>query len=49
MHNLKVRLIGALLMSAILVSTAANATYLHNNISVTSGGTASASTSDNGP
>ena len=34
---------------ALLGSAAANATYLYDNVSVASGGVASASTGDNGP
>jgi hypothetical protein len=43
------RLACAILALAPFSSTTANATYLYNNIDVSSGGTASASTLDNGP
>ena len=48
MNTLNKQLACALLALAPLSSTAANATYLYNNIDVSSGGTASASTLDNG-
>jgi hypothetical protein len=49
MNTLNKQLACALLALAPFGSTAANATYLYNNIDVSSGGTAHASTSDNGP
>jgi hypothetical protein len=49
MATLKKRLACAVLVLAPFSSTAANATYLYNNIDVSSGGTAHASTLDSGP
>jgi hypothetical protein len=49
MDALNKQLACAVLGLAPFISTAANATYLYNNIDVGSGGTAHASTLDNGP
>jgi hypothetical protein len=49
MDTLNKRLAGAVLALAPFSSTTANATYLYNNIDVSSGGTADASTLDHGP
>ena len=49
MDTFNKRLVCAILALASFSSTTANATYLYNNIDVSSGGTASASTLDNGP
>ena len=49
MNTFNNQLACGLLALAAFSSTAANATYLYNNIDVSSGGTAHASTLDNGP
>ena len=49
MNTVNKQLACALLGLAPFSATAANATYLYRNINVSSGGTASASTLDNGP